>query len=75
MDVLLDHGVSLHFVSHLTLQTCWATLQAKNNVRSAPASSALTLVSHQSHNVHTANHHLRGSEENHGVYRRTKAEP
>ena len=32
-----------------------------SNVRSVPTSFALTLVSHQSHNVHTANRHLRGS--------------
>ena len=54
----LNHGVSLRFISLLTLQTCW---QAKNNVRSAPASSALTLVSHQSHNTHTTNCHQHGS--------------
>ena len=50
-----------HFASSL----CWATFQAKNNVhvRSAPASSALTLVSHLSHNALTANCHLYGSGE------------
>ena len=46
--------------------------QAKNNVRSAPASSALTLASHQSHNACTANRHLHGSGERMGVQRRTK---
>ena len=44
VGVSLDHGVSLHFVSLLALLTCWATFQAKNNVRSAPASTALTQV-------------------------------
>jgi len=43
VNVLLDHGVSLQFISLLALQICWATFQAKNNVRSPPASSALTL--------------------------------
>ena len=36
VGVLLDHGALLRFVS-----TCWAMLQAKNNVKNAPASSAL----------------------------------
>ena len=53
-----NHGVSLCFVSLLAFRICWATFQANNNVRSAPASSALTLVLHQSHNVSTANRHL-----------------
>ena len=41
-----DHDVSLR-----------ATFQAKNNIRSTPASSALTLIFHRSHSVHTANHY------------------
>ena len=49
VGVSLYHGVSLCFVSLLALRTCWATFQAKNNVRSATASSALTLVLEQSH--------------------------
>jgi len=49
VGVLLDHGVLLHFVSFLAVQTCWTTFQAKNNVRHTPANSFLTLVSHQSH--------------------------
>jgi len=57
VGVLLDHGVSLCFVSLLALQTCWVTFQAKNNVRNIPASSALTVVLHQSHNARTANRH------------------
>ena len=36
----------------------WVTFQAKDNVRSTPASFALILVLHWSHNVRTANHHL-----------------
>ena len=46
VDVSLSHGVLLCFVSLQALQTCWATFQMKNNVRSALASSALTLASH-----------------------------
>ena len=46
VGVSFNYGVSLRFISLLALQTCWATFQAKNNVRSAPASSAFTLVSH-----------------------------
>ena len=42
VGVSLDHGVSLYFVLLLALQTCWATFQAKDIVRSIPASSALT---------------------------------
>ena len=56
----LDHGVSLCFISLLAFRACWATFQAENNVRGASASSALTLVSHQSHNARTANCHLQG---------------
>ena len=37
VGVLLDHGVLLCFVSLLAVQKCWATFQAKNNVRSALA--------------------------------------
>ena len=44
MGVSLGYDVSLRFVLLLALQTCWATFQAKNNVRSAPASSALTIM-------------------------------
>ena len=49
----------------------WLTFQA-NNLISAPASAALSEVSHQSHNTCTANRHLRGSVERNGVQRRTK---
>jgi len=38
-DVSLDHGVSLCFLLLLAVRTCLATFQAKNNARSAPASS------------------------------------
>ena len=58
--VLLDHGISLRFVLVLALRV---TFQANKNVRSTPASSALTQVSHQSHNARTANYHLHGSVE------------
>ena len=44
----------------------------KTNVRSTPASTALTLVSHQSHNVCNANRHPCGSGERSGAQRRTK---
>ena len=47
VGVSLNHGVTLCFILLLAFRPCWATFQAKNNVRSAPASSALTLVSHQ----------------------------
>jgi len=57
VGMFLDHEVSLPFILLLALQTCWATYQAKNNVWSAPASSALTIVLHRSHNKHTANCH------------------
>ena len=36
----------------------WLTFQAKNNIRSSPASTALAQVSHRSHNARTANRHL-----------------
>ena len=57
VGVSLDHVVSLCFISLLALRICWATFQAKHSVRSAPASSALASVSHQSQNVHTTNCH------------------
>ena len=41
--VSLDHGVSFCFQ---TLRLLWATFQAKNKVKSAPASTALSQVSH-----------------------------
>jgi len=53
-----DHGALLRFISLLAVRTCWATFQAKNNLRSALANSSLTLVSHQSYNTRTANCHL-----------------
>ena len=46
--------------------------QEKNNVRSTPASFALTIVSHQSHNAHTANRHLHSKGERNTAHRRTK---
>ena len=69
MDVSLVYGVPLPFVALLTLQTLWATFQAKNNARSAPASTAYTLVSHQSHNARTVNCHVGGSGERKGERR------
>ena len=42
VGVSLYHGVSLHFVSLPGLQTLWLIFQAKNNVKSAPASTAVT---------------------------------
>ena len=41
VGVLLNHDVSLLFVSLLALQILWATFQAKSNARTALASSAL----------------------------------
>ena len=66
VGVSLD-DVSLQFVSLLAFRTCWETFQAENNVRSTPASSALTLVLHQSHDAHAANHHLCNSGERTGA--------
>ena len=64
VDVSLDHNVSLaSFHFQLSEYFGQHSKQAKNNLRSTPASSALTLVSHQSHSVCAANHHLRGSGE------------
>ena len=40
--VSLNHGASLRFVLLLAFQTCRETFQVKNNVRSAPVSSAVT---------------------------------
>ena len=63
VGVSLGHGFVL-----------WCTVfKAKNNVWSDPAGSALTLVSHWSHNVRTTNYHLRTNGERNGVQRRTKA--
>jgi len=58
VGVLLDHDVSLRFVSLLVFQTYSATFQAENSVRSTLAGSALTLILHRSHNAHTTNCHL-----------------
>ena len=44
--------------------------QTKNNVNSASASSALTLISHRSYSTHTANRHLCGSGERNAKQRR-----
>ena len=71
VGVSLDHGVLLRFILLLAVRTCWATFQAKNNLRSALANSSLTLVSHRSHNTRTANRHLRAKGERNGVQRRT----
>jgi len=46
VGMLLEHDVSLCFVSLLALRILWATFKAENIVRSAPASSALIQVSH-----------------------------
>jgi len=67
----LQAGVLLDYYASFTF-SCSNMFQAKNNRRSTPASSALTLVSHQSHNAHTANRHLRTKEERNGAQRRTK---
>ena len=69
---MLNHGASLHFVLLLALRTLEAMFQAKNNVGSTPASTALAQVLHRSHNSHTANCHVRGSVERNGAQRRTK---
>jgi len=51
---------------------CWTAFQVKNNIWSAPAGSAHTVVSHWSHNVRTANCYLHAKGERNGVQRRTK---
>ena len=51
------------------LQKLWEAVQAEN---SAPASTALTQVLHQSHNTHTTNHHQCGKGVTNGAQRRTK---
>ena len=48
--VSLKHNVSLHFVS-----SYFEHFNQKNSIRSTPASSALTQVSHWSYIAHTAN--------------------
>ena len=72
MGALLDHGVSLCLALVLAFRTCWATFQTENNVRSAPASSALILASHQSHNARTTNRHVCSRGERTEAQRRTK---
>ena len=72
VGVTLDCNVSLRFVLLPALRILWAAFQAKNNVRNAPASSALTLVSYLGHNTHAANHHLCSSGERNGAQSRTK---
>ena len=56
----LKVGVSLDYYALLTssCSNILCNVPSKNNIRSDPASSALTLVSHQSHNAHTTNRHL-----------------
>jgi len=68
VNASLDHG----FVSLEVFRTWWTAFQAKNNVRSAPANSALTVVSNQSQGAHTANRHLRAKGERNGLQKRTK---
>ena len=72
LGVSLDHNASLFFVVLLAVRTFWITFQAKNNARSTPGSTALTLVLHWSHNACTTNYHLCGSWERSGEQRRTK---
>ena len=68
-------SVSLRFISFPatpnTLEALWVTVQAKNHLRSTPASTALTLVSHRSHNVCTTNCHLHGKGARNGVQKKT----
>ena len=46
VGVLFDHSASLRFILLPALQILWVAFQAKNYVRSAPASTALTQVLH-----------------------------
>jgi len=45
VDVSLNHGASLSFILLLAFRACWATFQAKNNIRSAPACQLCTYPS------------------------------
>ena len=72
VGVSLDYGVLLCFISLLAVWKCWATFQAQNIVRSTLASSVLTLISHQCHNMRIANRHLHAKGERNGVQGRTK---
>ena len=55
------------------LWTHWVTIRAKNSIKNAPASAALTQVSHQSHNACTTNRcHLCSKEERNGAHKRTR---
>ena len=72
VHVSLDHSVSLHLISLSVLLTLLVALHAKNNTRSAPTSTEVTQVSHWSHNVHTANCHLRSGGERNGAQRITE---
>jgi len=49
----------------------FGNIPIKNSVKGAPACTAITQVSDRSHNVHTANLHLRGSGERNGEQRNT----
>jgi len=49
IGVSLDDNVLLRFVLLLALRICWATFQAKNNIRSTPASFALTRTEATTH--------------------------
>ena len=68
VGMLLGHGS----VSLLDVWIYWTAFQAKNNVWSAPACSALTLVSHRSHTqIFTFTLRKKGMEYK-GIQRRTK---
>ena len=62
--------ITLRFTS--SSLNVWLTFQAKNNVRSTPASTALL---HQSHNAHTTNCHLCSKGEMNGLQRWALVEP
>ena len=53
--------ITTHYFLLLSLWTLWVASQAMNSVRSVPASSLLSQVSHRSHDVSTTNCHLSGS--------------
>jgi len=62
--------ITFHFA--FSSLNVWLIFQAKNNVRSTPACTALIQVLHWSHNARTLTHHLHGSGERNGVQRRIK---
>ena len=75
LKVVRHFVIVQHYILLPALRTLWLTFQARNSVRSAPASTVLAWVLHQSHNVCTMNRHLYSSGERNEAKRRALAEP